>query len=325
MSLDVFNVVRPNQKNQAGDPLALATEEFSGTVEGTIKRRSALKGFLNVTSVRGTTNVSKRSIGSSPMQVVQAGVTPDGVPADFSKISVLVDTHIYQRHIVPDLDTFQLDFNYRRDIGLEQGKAHAKFLDNAMFIQAIKAARLTTSPYGSTGHLGGSQVTLATANATDPAAVYDAVSRLFAAMEAKDVSPSEDDVILAVRPSVFYTLANAEQIINGEYVTADGTKLTGMKILSMFGVPVISTNNLPNGVVTGHPLSNSRNSNAYDGDFSNVLAVAFSPKALLVGETIPLTTEAWRDPNSKSHYVDSSTAYAATPDRPEYAGVIQLV
>src|SRR5699024_11708801 len=43
-----------------GDPLADVTEQFTGTVEGTIKRRSIMAGFVPVRSVRGTSTISNR-------------------------------------------------------------------------------------------------------------------------------------------------------------------------------------------------------------------------------------------------------------------------
>lgn len=326
MSLDTFNVVRPLQKNQAsggtGDVLELAIEEFTGTVEQVLARRSVLEGWINVRPVRGTTTLTNYSVGDAGLQVLQPGVTPDGQEADFSKASVTVDTVVLARHVLPLLDVFQTSYDARKELALAQGQRIAKFRDEAFFIQALKAALLTASPYGSSGHLGGTQVSIASANRTDPAAIYAALGKLFAQMEEKDVDPSMDDVILALRPTDFYNLMQAEQIINGQYVTAEGTKKEGF-IFKAFGVPVVRSNNFPAGKnITSHLLSNSRNGNAYNGDFTNVVAAAFSPRAILAGETISLTSDVFYDQVSKSHYVDSHLAFAATPNRPEFAGVV---
>src|SRR3546814_4211799 len=63
-----------------------------------------------------------------------------------------------------------------------------------------------------------------------------------------------------------------------------GTKQEGF-IFKAFGVPVVRSNNFPAGQnITNHLLSNTRNGNAYNGDFTNVVAAAFSPRALLAGE-----------------------------------------
>lgn len=326
MSLDSFNVVRPNEKLQSSDgtndELSLVIEEYTGMVEQVIARRSVLDGWVDVKPVKGTATLTNYAVGDAGLQVLQPGVTPDGQEADFSKISVTVDTVVLARHVLPLLDVFQTQYDARKELALAQGERIGKFKDEAFFIQGIKSGLLAASPYGASGHQGGSQQTIAIADRNDPAAIYASLASLFAKMEEKDVDPSADGIVLVFRPTDFYTLMQAEQIINGQYVTADGTKQDGF-IFKAFGVPVVRTNNFPAGKnITSHELSNSRNSNAYNGDFTNVVALAFSPRAILAGETIPLTSDVFYDKVSKSHYVDSHLSFAATPNRPEYAGVI---
>ncbi len=323
MALPSYTPTRPNSQNGGVDPLALVIEEFTGLVEGTIERKSALKGFIPVKPVKGTATLTNYAVGESTLQKLVAGESLDGTKNDFSKISVTVDTVVAARAILPLLDVFQTNFDARKEIAMEHGKKIAKFYDQSFFIQAIKAGQLTASPYGSDGHLGGSQETLASAgDVSDPAKLYAAIAGLFTKMELKDVDPGTDDIMLALTPTEFYTMLQAEQIVNGEYKTADGTSIQGM-IFKAFGCPVIRSNNLPAGSnISSHLLSNSGNSNAYDGDFTKVVAAAFSPRALLAGETIPLQTNVFFDDISKQWFVDAWLSYAVTPNRPEYAGVI---
>lgn len=326
MALNDFAVTRPNAQNGGVDPLALVIEEFTGLVEGTIARKSVLKGFIPVKPVKGTATLTNFAVGESTLQKLgQDGATLDGTSNDFSKISVTIDTVVAARAVFPLLDVFQTNFDARKDVAMEHGKKIAKFYDQSFFIQAIKSAQLTSSPYGSDGHLGGSQTTLAASgDVSDPAKLYAAIADLFTKMELKDVDPGTDDVMLALTPTEFYTLLQAEQIVNGEYVTADGTSIKGM-IFKAFGCPVIRSNNLPAGqTISSHLLSNTGNSNAYDGDFSKVVACAFSPRALLAGETIPLQTKVFFDDVSKNWFVDAWLSYAVTPNRPEYSGAILL-
>lgn len=326
MSLDNFTVVRPLQKNQntsgSGGVLELAIEEFTGEVEQVLTRRSVLEGWLNIRPVKGTTTLTNYSVGDAGLQVLKPGVTPDGQKADFSKASVTIDTVILARHILPLLEVFQTSFDARKELALAQGQRIAKFRDEAFFIQAIKAGMLTSSPYGSSGHQGGTKQEIAANDRSDPAAIYAALAGLFSKMEEKDVDPSQDDIVLVLRPTDFYVLMQAEHIINGQYVTAAGTKQDGF-IFKAFGVPVIRSNNFPAGKnVSNHELSSTANSNAYNGDFTKVVAAAFSPRALLAGETISLTSEVFYDQVSKSHYVDSFLSFGATPNRPEFSGVV---
>lgn len=326
MALLTTTTVRPNQVLATGDELALVIEEFTGLVEGTLNRKSALKGFVNVKPVKGTATLTNYAVGEAQLGKVTPGTMPDGVQAEFNRNSVTVDTVIYSRNILPLLDVFQTVFDARQEIASEQGKKIAKFWDQAHFIQAAKAAALAGSSFGAIdGHAGGSTVTLGLAgDQLDPAKLYKAFADLAILMENKDVDWRGDDIMIAVRPDIFYTLQQNEHVINTDYVTSNGTKLEGVAIFKAFGVPVISSNNVPNTNVVGHLLSNARNSNAYDGDFTKLVALAFSPRALLAGETIPLASDVFYDKLSKQWFVDSHLSFAATPNRAEYAGRIIL-
>lgn len=327
MALNAFAPTFPNQNLGEGDELALAIEQFTGVVEGTIERKSKAAPFVNIRPVRGTTTITNEGIGKSTLQVVVPGQTPDATSQnEAARINLTVDTLVLARTSIPLLDSFQKNYDFAAEVGREHGKEIAKFTDQAFFIQAAKAAALGSSAYGALpGHLGGSTKTLTAAgDATDPAAMYSALSDLFAAMENKDVDPATDDVMVALRPDVYYTLLNAGEIIDATYITSYGNQVQGAKILKAFGVPVVSSNNVPNTDVTAHPLSNTRNSNAYNGDFTKLVAVAFAPNALLAGETIPLTTAVWYSEESKLWFIDAHLSFGVTPNRAEYAGRIVL-
>lgn len=333
---DTFNVTFPNAINGAdttqAEKLALVIEEFTGMVEGTIARRSVMQGFVPVRTVKGTATFTNHAVGKSTLQKVTPGAQLDGIKSDFSKNSVTVDTVIAARESFPLLDVFQTQIDTRREVATEQGKEIAKFWDQAFFIQAIKAAQLTQSAYarGSagkpSGHSGGSKETLTSAaDLTDPAKLYAALARLMVKFENKDVDPRNDDLVIVVKPSEYYTLIQAEQLVNTEYTTAAGNRVNDAWVLKTYGVPVFASNNLPAGLnISGHLLSNAGNSNAYDGDFSKIGALAFSPKAIMAGETIPLQTDVFYDKLYKSWFVDSHLAFAVGPNRAEYAGVIAI-
>ena len=327
---ETYNIQRPGQSNSAGAINALHIEEFTGLVENTIMRKAVLKGWIPVKPVKGTSMLTNFAVGESTLQKATPGVQPDGTTTDFAKRSLTVDTVVLARAILPLLEVFQTSYDSRKEIALEHGKKIAKFYDQSFFIQAIKTALLTESSYKGSGaagkpagHFGGSQQVLGAAgDSLDPAKLYAALAGLYTKMELKDVDPQADDVMLAVKPTEFYTLLQNEQLINTEYVTSEGTKIQGM-VLKGYGCPVIRSNNFPGGeVISGHLLSNAGNSNAYDGDFSKVVACAFSPRALLAGETIPLESDVFYDKLSKSWFVDAHLSYGVTSNRAEFSGVI---
>ncbi|AFY63153.1 major head protein [Cronobacter phage vB_CskP_GAP227] len=326
-----YDVTRPNQRHGAGDPLADVTEQFTGTVEGTIKRRSIMAGFVPVRSVRGTSTISNRGISKAKLQKIAPGTTPPpSTEPHTSKIFLKIDTVIIARNAEPMLDEFQTDFDYQGEVAREQGQEIANMYDETFFIMAAKAAIASDSPYGTAaqmpGHSGGNVVTLAGANDyKDPAKLYAAIASLVEKFLEKDVRPNEEDMILVLPPAAFTALMQAEHITNGEYVTSAGETLNTKYMFAAFGVPVITSNNAVFGkTITDHLLSNANNEKAYDGDFKDIVAQMFSPKALLAGSTIPVTSKIFFDDLSKLWFIDSWLAFGVTINRTEYAGVIKL-
>ena len=335
MPLNSAIVTFPNARNGVdttqADKLALVIEEFTGMVEGTINRKSILADHIPVRQVKGTATFTNHAVGKSTLQKVVPGVALDGIKSDFSKNQVTVDTTIAAREFFPILDVFQTQMDTRREVATEQGKEIAKFKDQAFLIQAIKAARLAESAYSAgaagkpAGHSGGSRTTVATlADAQDPAKLYAALTDTLVKMEQKDVDPRSDDVVIVVRPQFYNTLIQAEQLVNTQYVTATGNKVNDGWVLKTAGVPVFSSNNLPNSNIAGHFLSNAFNSNAYDGDFSKTVAAIFSPRAIMAGETIPVTSDVFFDKLMLSWCVHSYLAFAVGPNRAEYAAEVAI-
>lgn len=331
MSLDSFVVQTPNKGvGQTADNLIV--EEFTGLVKGTVDRKSALDGFFDFHSMSGTDTLTSNAIGESTVGVLQPGVTPNGTKNEFGKIKLTVDTPLFARATFTLIDIWRTSFDARKKVAEEQGKKLAKIRDQALFTMATKAALATQSAYSNgasgapAGHFGGSQQVLASsAAAQDPAALFAAVAGLFTKMELKDVDPANDGVILAMGPAAFYTLFQAEQIINMNYITSAGNTIENAFVLKAWGVPVIKSNNFVGGKnVSGSLLSNTANGNAYDGDFTKVVATAFSAESLLAGELSPLQSDVFFDQVSKHWYADSWQSYGVTNDRNEYSGAILL-
>lgn len=323
---DVSGITRPGQANGTGSVTANMLEEFAGSVKGTLERVSVLAPRIPIRTVRGTNTISNFAVGKSTLVRLEPGVTPNGTPTKFGKSSLTIDTVTLARGITPLLEAFQVSYDARAEIGKEHGKEHAKQFDQAFFIQAIKAGELTANKFGLTaaGHTGGSQQVLAGANDhLDPAMLYQGIVDLITQMRIKDVDPVSDGVMLGISHTDFATLSMAELLINSEYVTADGTRIPQM-VLKAHGVPVVPSNNFVGGTtVTGHLLSTAANSNAYDGDFTKVVAVAWAPEALLAGETISLTPEVFWDKVSKQWFIDSYRSFGVTPSVAAFAGVLK--
>ena len=324
---DTFNITRPGQVGAAGAIDALHIEEYTGVVETTIARKSALTGWLPMRTVKGTSVLQNFAVGESTLQKLTPGTPPDGTVNKFGKNTLIIDTVVLARSVFPLLETFQTSYDARREVGDEHGRKIAKFRDQTIFIQAIRTGLLTAAKHSGVngaGHSGASQSTFAGANDhLDPAKLYAQIVDLVTKMQLKDVDVASDDVMLAVKPTEFATLAMNEMLINRNYITADGTSIDGM-VLKTYGLPVVMSNNFPGGeVISGHLMDVVANGNLYNGDYSKVVAAAFSPRSLLAGETIPLTTGVFWDDVYKHWMVDAWMSYSVGPNRPEYSGVIQ--
>jgi hypothetical protein len=330
---DVFTVTRPNQRNaDTTDPFALAVAEYSGIVEGTIARRSVTQGWIPVKNIRGTSSIRDEAVGGAGLVKITPGATPDGQGATkFGRSTLTIEAHCLARETMALLDTFQMDRDKRAEIGEEHGKHIAKFMDKALLIQAIKASQRTTSMFhdGTTelpNHAGGSTATFANAgDVSDPALFIAKLIELIKTMEGKDIDMHKDGLVLIVKPTEFWTLAQAEQLINQDYVTAMGNKVEGGMVLKTYGIPVVSTNNYAGGEnISGHLLSTTLNSDAFDGNYTKVKATLCSPRAVLAAENIPVTSEVFYGQKEKLWFIDSHFAMSAQPRRTEFSGSLLL-
>ena len=319
-------IIRPGQLNGTGDLDASHVEEIWGAVEGTIDRVSVLAPRVRVKPLKGTSVYTNFAVGQAAMGKITPGVAvaPTAAPK-FGKAQGTVDTVVYARTNFPLLETLQTSYDARTEVGKEHGKTIAKQYDQTFMIQATKAGLLTANRYGLTaaGHTGATQVTMAGANDhLDPALLYAKLIDLITGMRLKDVDPVADGCILLVNHTDFATLAQSELLINSEYMTSEGTKIPTMK-LKAWGVDVIPSNNYVGGQnITGHLLSNADNGNAYDGDFTKVIATMFAPDALMAAETIPLTQLLAWDNQDLNWVLTHYRSFGVSPSKAQFAGVL---
>lgn len=315
-------ITNPAQDLGAGDVWALHIEEYGGEVEGTLERMSIMRQFVNIKSVQGTDTITNDRVGNATLQAVVAGVAPTPTTTEFSNVNITVDTIVLARNTVALLDDFQAHFSVRSEIGKEHGKTIAKFFDEAFLIQAIKTA-LHDGTGLPAGWTGGIKVELASAGDENDADKFQrGIEDVCQAMEEAD--QDLEGAAIFVRPAQYYTLLRNEKLINSDYSTGNGDYAKG-DVLRSCGLPLFKTNNIPSAAISGHFLSNSRNGNAYDiadGEETDVVAIVMLPKALLAGETIPLTSKVFYEDKELSWFIDSYLAFGVTTNRPDSCGVV---
>jgi hypothetical protein len=307
----------------------LYIEEYGGMVESQIIKTSIMKQFVSMKSIRGTDTVTNDRIGTTSLQAVSPGVRPDPGVAEFDNVSVKVDTIILARNNVNLLADFQAHYNVRAELGMDHGKIIGRFFDEAICIQGVKAASIVKGDgtAGTTklpeGWKGGVQIDLASAaDEDDSAKLQRAIEDLVEGIELNDIEI--EGAALFVNPTQYYVLQRNDKLISGDYSTGNGDYANGT-VLKSCGVPIFKTNRLPQETVTGHYLSNAGNNNAYDvsAEEAKVVALLLMPKALLAGETIPLTSKVYYSDVELQWFIDSYLAFGVTPNRAEMAGIVR--
>lgn len=322
----------------------LYIEQYGGEVEHRILKESFMRQFFQFKSVRGTDTITNDRMGFTALQKVSRGVRPTDSSPTFDNISVKVDTLVLARTNQFLLDDFLQHLSVRKEVGIEHGKTIGKFFDEAFIIQGIKAAQITNKdPDGVSlggwegqaptnisrtapeGFQGGTAVILPLAlDELDGDAMSQAIQDMCQNIEEKDVELSGGVVL--VRPAQYYALLNSDKLMNKDFSSMNGDFAQG-KVLMANGVRIQTTNRFPTlagGAATGHFLSNAGNGNAYDTTANDAKCVALflQPKALLAGETIPLTSKVYYSDIELQWFIDSYLAFGVTPNRAEMAAAI---
>ena len=305
----------------------LHVEEYGGEVESQMVKASFMRQYVNIKPVRGTDTVTNDRIGKTSLQAVSPGVRPTAGTAEFDNISVKVDTIVLARNNVALLDDFQSHYSVRAELGKDHGKEIGKFFDEAFIIMAIKSALIVIgTAAGETpapsGFQSGTQVELAAAlDELDPDKLQRGIEDVCQGIEEKDVDL--DGGVILVRPAQYYALLRNDKLVSADYSMGNGDFAKGM-VLRSNGLPLIKTNRIPQAAIVGHYLSNAGNNSAYDVSATEATAVAvvMLPKALLAGETIPLTSKVYYHDVELQWFIDSYLAFGVTPNRSEHAGVL---
>ena len=327
----------------SGNVNPLYIEQYGGEVEHRILKESFMRQFFKFKTVRGTDTITNDRIGSSALQKVARGIRPVDNAPTFDNISIKVDTIVLARTNEFVLDSFLSHIDTRKEIGVEHGKEIGKFFDESFLVQGIKACQVTNvDPDGVTlggwegatptnivrtapkGFQGGTvQVLSGAGDELDPDLLELAIQDLCQKIEEKDVDISE--AVLLLRPAQYYALLRNSKLISRDFSSVNGDYAKG-DVLESCGIRIQKTNRFPKigDVGVTHFLSNAGNGNAYDVTANDQKCVVclLMPKALLAGETIPLTSDVYFDKKEMQWFIDSYLSFAVTPNRAEMAGGI---
>ena len=300
-------------------------EQYGGFVDSQFAKKSMMRNFSNVKSVKGTDTILNRRVGKTSLTTLTAGVRPAATATAFGSTSLTIDTVVMARDNRSMLNEFQIDFNARKELGMDHGKELGKLFDESLLIAGIKGAA-AAAPAGLNGAFGaGTTATLAAVgDELDPTKLYTALETGVVAMQTADMDT--DECVWFVTPTQYAVLLNNDKLVNQDYSTENGDFANG-KFKTVMGVPVVATNRLPTAAITGHALSTAANSNFYDVSAAEARteALLLHPSALLVGETIPLTSDVYFSKIERQWFIDSLMAYGANFNRPDGCYAVQSI
>ena len=327
----------------SGNVNPLYIEQYGGEVEHRILKESFMRQFFKFKTIRGTDTLTNDRIGSSALQKVARGIRPVDHGVTFDNISIKIDTIVLARTNEFVLDSFLSHIDTRKEIGVEHGKEIGKFFDESFLVQGIKACQVTNlDPDGVSlggwegltptnivrtapkGFQGGTPVVLSgVGDELDPDLLELAIQDVCQKVEEKDIDISE--AVLLMRPAQYYALLRNDKLISRDFSSVNGDYAKG-DVLESCGIRIQKTNRFPKAADVGvtHFLSNAGNGNAYDVTANDQKCVVclLMPKALLAGETIPLTSDVYFDKKEMQWFIDSYLSFAVTPNRAEMAAGI---
>lgn len=273
----------------------LARAQILAAVEQDIEANSILAGKVNSQKVMGSNRVQSFKVDGGKVEghnsttgkfVQGSAITVDDTVAKIDQISIL-------RTSVPFLDGKQSPFAHEAVISERIQGLMGAYIDE---VYALHAAKVATGATGLKETLTG---TTTKENLLE--AINSASGRIW---EASRRNVAGATVLLS--PRNFTMLRMNEQVINREYVLADGTP-AAMDYLKLFGMDVFGMSNF---AAVAQNLTN-HNVAELNGDYSKVLAIIVPKDAILSGDHGEPEVHIWDDQEKLVTFYDVRYAFGA--------------
>lgn len=325
------NLTRP-QWGGADSTIDIHMEEHTGIVDSTFLYRSQFAGITNMRNIRGTNTIRLDRVGSTSVRGRKVGepLTRERVRND--KFNLNVDTLLYARHEMDNMDEWMSSLDMRKEIATNNGTKFAQTYDQGCIIQLQKAADFKAPDYmGDAFHDGilleetiaddgGSAADLA-----DSAAILvRAHRRSIEQLVDRDLGPDVySSGITFVSPAVFTVLLDHDKLMNVQFGAPEGSNsFTGGRVATMNGIRVVETPRFPRGAIEDHPLGEDFDVSA---DVARREIITMLPEISLIGATLqPLTSKIWPDNENFSVVLDDYTSYNLTARRPDSVAVVGI-
>ena len=282
--------------NTSSTPLALGTaydtkyatylKLFSGEL---------FKAYESATIAKGTVQTRQLKNGKSLQFIFTGRMTADyhepGTPIlgsgdpPVAEKTIVCDDLLVSSAFVYDLDETLAHYSLRSEISAKIGHALAEAYDKKVFRTIALAAReahpITAAPGPEPG---GSVIQIGSGNQYDAQKLVDAFFEAAAILDEKNLPKSGRSAVL--NPRQYYALISQvdSNILNRDYGNSQGNLNSGEGLVSIAGIDIKRSNNLP--FKAGTVNSQAGENNAYNGDFSQHAGLIYQKDAAGVVEAI---------------------------------------
>ena len=282
--------------NTAATPLALGTaydtkyatylKLFSGEL---------FKAYESATIAKGTVQSRTLKNGKSMQFIFTGRMTADyhepGTPIlgsgdpPVAEKTIQCDDLLISSAFVYDLDETLAHYSLRSEISAKIGHALAEAYDKKIFRTIALAAReahpITAAPGPEPG---GSVINIGAGNAYDAQKLVDAFFEAASILDEKNLPKNGRTAVLA--PRQYYALVSqvSSNILNRDYGNNQGNLNSGEGLVSIAGIDIKRSNNLP--FQAGTVAAVSGENNTYNGAFANHAGLIYQKDAAGVVEAI---------------------------------------
>ena len=282
--------------NTSATPLALGTS-YDTKYATYLKLFSGelFKAYESATIAKGTVQSRQLKNGKSLQFIFTGRMTADyhepGTPIlgsgdpPVAEKTIVCDDLLVSSAFVYDLDETLAHYSLRSEISAKIGHALAEAYDKKVFRTIALAAReahpITAAPGPEPG---GSVIQIGSGNQYDAQKLVDAFFEAAAILDEKNLPKSGRSAVL--NPRQYYALISQvdSNILNRDYGNSQGNLNSGEGLVSIAGIDIKRSNNLP--FQAGSISAVSGENNAYNGDFSNHAGLIYQRDAAACVEAI---------------------------------------
>ena len=279
--------IRIGDVNQGGsDPLALFLKKFAGEVLAKFEQKTITKGKHLVHTLQNGKSASFPAVGGIGAEYHTPGAELTGLGVNHNEKVITIDGLLVSHAVIAQIDDLMNHYDARSIYANQMGNKLAVTYDVNVLKEILAGARASALV---TDGNGGSVIEAADlGSATDATAVAAMIDAIYAAAQALDEKDApEDGRFCALKPAEYYKLVKTVQTngfsaINRDY-GGEGSFASG-KIISIAGIEILKTNNLP--------VTDTSGSDTYHGiNASTTKGVIWTPEAAGTVKLMDVATE----------------------------------